>query len=69
MYVVKEKKKVGKMLRKLPGEVQSLYRALLNDLAASGPEQPSWNELLQARRETLSLPFELSLCRMLDIRK
>ncbi len=42
MFIVNEKRKVGKMLRKLPREVQSLYRALLKDLAESGPEQPSW---------------------------
>lgn len=42
MFEVREKKKIGKQLRKLPGEVQSLYRALLVDLALYGPEQPTW---------------------------
>ena len=42
MFTVKEKKKVQKNLRKLPHEVQSLYRALLEDLRTDGPEQPSW---------------------------
>ena len=42
MFTVKEKKKVQKSLRKLPHEVQSLYRALLEDLRTDGPEQPSW---------------------------
>jgi len=42
MFKVTEKKKVTKGLKKLPKEVQSLYRALLVDLESDGPEQPSW---------------------------
>ena len=42
MFTVIEKKKVGKRLRRLPAEVQALYRALLVDLATTGPEQPTW---------------------------
>ena len=42
MFIVREKKKIQKMLRKLPKEVQRLYRALLTDLAFDGPEQPEW---------------------------
>lgn len=42
MYTVNEKKKIQKNLRKLPKEVQSLYRALLIDLRTDGPEQQSW---------------------------
>lgn len=43
MYQVREKKKVGKMLRRLPTEIKALYRALLMDLAQSGPVQTSWS--------------------------
>jgi len=42
MFIVNQKKKVGKMLRSLPSAVQALYRALLVDLRTAGPVQPSW---------------------------
>ena len=42
MFHVTIKKKTEKDLKKLPREIQSLFRTLLLDLSISGPEQPTW---------------------------
>ena len=64
MFTVVEKRKVGKMLRKLPSEVQSLYRALLVDLAATGPEQPTWKNYskLGGNRYHCHLGYRYAAC-------
>lgn len=42
MYTVIVKRKIMRDMRKLPLNVQQLFLRLRNDLASSGPVQPSW---------------------------
>lgn len=41
-YGVKVKKKVARVLKKLPADVQKLFFLLIADLQADGPIQKSW---------------------------
>ena len=47
MYDVRIKKKVAKNLKKMPVEVQMLFRALVMDLQTKGPVQPKWKNFSQ----------------------
>ena len=64
-YEVKIKKKALRDLQKLPANVKKLLFLLVEDLKADGPIQKGWHNFSPLSKET-PLPFELSLCGMLD---
>ena len=65
-YEVRIKKKVARVLKKLPLDVRKLLFLLIEDLKSDGPIQKKLAKLFSFEQKSISLPSYLSICCVLD---